>query len=142
MRGNTRAVPLALAYMRALEIRGVRVLNGADVFALELTKTAQAALLRTLGIDAARITFNDLQALRASRGDIRWPGAAQARAGRKRRAHRVVESLERWKRSSAAIPSIWLPDNLFLLQEYCRTIPSTASCAWSSSAASCSTRCG
>src|SRR5688572_29806080 len=31
LRGNTRAVPLALAYMRSLELRGARVLNGADV---------------------------------------------------------------------------------------------------------------
>ena len=36
LRGNTRAVPLALAYMRTLEALGARVLNGADVFALEL----------------------------------------------------------------------------------------------------------
>jgi hypothetical protein len=40
VRGHTRAVPLALAYMRTLERRGVRVLNGADVFALELSKSA------------------------------------------------------------------------------------------------------
>src|ERR1043165_5929715 len=31
IRGNTRAVPLALAYMRTLELCGARVLNGADV---------------------------------------------------------------------------------------------------------------
>ena len=60
VRGNTRAVPLALAYMRSLELLGARVLNGADVFALELSKSAQATLLRTLGIDCPRsITFND-----------------------------------------------------------------------------------
>ena len=29
LRGNTRAVPLALAYMRSLELLGARVLNGA-----------------------------------------------------------------------------------------------------------------
>ena len=64
VRGNTRAVPLALAYMRTLERRGARVLNGADVFALELSKSAQATLLRTLGIDTPRsITFNDARAL-------------------------------------------------------------------------------
>src|SRR5215211_72202 len=60
VRGNARAVPLALAYMRSLELQGARVLNGADVFALELSKSAQATLLRTLGIDTPRsITFND-----------------------------------------------------------------------------------
>ena len=66
VRGNTRAVPLALAYMRTLERLGARVLNGADVFALELSKSAQATLLRTLGIDTPRsITFNDVAALHA-----------------------------------------------------------------------------
>ena len=48
VRGNTRAVPLALAYMRTLERQGARVLNGADVFALELSKSVQATLLRSL----------------------------------------------------------------------------------------------
>src|ERR1051325_1184392 len=48
IRGNTRAVPLALAYMRSLERYGARVLNGADVFALELSKSTQATLLRVL----------------------------------------------------------------------------------------------
>src|SRR5258707_13008421 len=74
VRGNTRAVPYALAYMRALEIRGVRVLNGADAFALELSKTSQAALLRQLGVPAPRIwTFNDLDALRAREAELRFP---------------------------------------------------------------------
>src|SRR5688500_5850855 len=39
LRGNTRAVPLAMAYMRTLEQQGCRVLNGADVFAMELSKS-------------------------------------------------------------------------------------------------------
>src|SRR5437763_5408604 len=74
VRGNTRAVPYALAYMRALEIRGVRVLNGSPAFALELSKTAQAALLRELDIPAPRTwTFNDLGALRARADEIQFP---------------------------------------------------------------------
>src|SRR5918995_2313966 len=74
LRGHTRAVPLALAYMRTLELQGVRVLNGADVFALELSKSVQATLLRTLGIDCPRsITFNDVRALHAYAGELRWP---------------------------------------------------------------------
>ena len=74
VRGNTRAVPLALAYMRALERLGARVLNGADVFALELSESAQATLLRTLGIDTPQsITFNDVAALGACADSIHWP---------------------------------------------------------------------
>ena len=74
IRGHARAVPLALAYMRSLALDGARVLNGADVFALELSKSAQATLLRTLGIDTPHsITFNDTAALGACLGDVRWP---------------------------------------------------------------------
>src|SRR6476619_2970711 len=65
LRGNTRAVPLALAYMRTLERLGARVLNGADVFSLELSKSVQATLMRSMGIDTPfSITFNDVRALR------------------------------------------------------------------------------
>jgi glutathione synthase/RimK-type ligase-like ATP-grasp enzyme len=60
--------------MRALEIRGVRVLNGSAAFALELSKTAQAALLRELDIPAPRTwTFNDLSALRERTDEIAFP---------------------------------------------------------------------
>src|SRR6478736_5642352 len=50
VRGNTRAVPLALSLMRSLELGGARVLNGARAFSLELSKSAQAALMRRLNI--------------------------------------------------------------------------------------------
>ena len=88
LRGHTRAVPFALAYMRSLELFGARVLNGADVFALELSKSTQATLLRTLGIDCPRsITFNDVHALGELRRRVRMAWRAQARSGRKRRPH-------------------------------------------------------
>ena len=80
MRGHTRAVPLALAYMRTLERRGCRVLNGADVFALELSKSAQATLLHTLSIDTPRsVTFNDPAALRAHADRNAWLPALATR---------------------------------------------------------------
>ena len=119
VRGNTRAVPLALAYMRTLERRGARVLNGADVFALELSKSAQATLLRTLGIDTPRsITFNDVAALRAYADTIRWPAILKPDQGGSGARIHVVESLEHVDAIFAANPDVWLPDNLFLLQEY------------------------
>ena len=95
LRGNTRAVPLALAYMRSLALRGARVLNGADVFALELSKSAQATLLRTLGIDCPfSITFNDVRALHEYAGDIRWPAMLKPDQGGSGARMQVVESLE------------------------------------------------
>jgi glutathione synthase/RimK-type ligase-like ATP-grasp enzyme len=119
IRGNTRAVPLALAYMRSLELLGARVLNGADVFALELSKSAQATLLRTLGIDCPRsITFNDPGALRAYESEIRWPALLKPDQGGSGARIQVVESLAQVEALFLRDPEVWLPDNLFLLQEY------------------------
>ncbi len=95
LRGHTRAVPLALAYMRSLELLGARVLNGADVFALELSKSAQATLLRTLDIDCPRsITFNDVGALRAYADQVTWPAVLKPDQGGSGARIHIVESLE------------------------------------------------
>ena len=119
VRGNTRAVPLALAYMRSLELLGARVLNGADVFALELSKSAQATLLRTLGIDCPRsITFNDVRALSRYADDIAWPALLKPDQGGSGARIQVVDSLAHVESIFRADPAIWQPDNLFLLQEY------------------------
>ena len=119
LRGHTRAVPLALAYMRSLELLGARVLNGADVFALELSKSAQATLLRTLGIDCPRsITFNDVQALRAYAADWSWPAVLKPDQGGSGARIQVVQGWADVERVFASDPDVWLPDNLFLLQEY------------------------
>lgn len=119
VRGNTRAVPLALAYMRTLERLGVRVLNGADVFALELSKSAQATLLHTLGIDTPwSVTFNDVSALRAYEDRIRWPAILKPDQGGSGARIHVVESVAHVESILAADPALWLPENLLLLQEY------------------------
>jgi glutathione synthase/RimK-type ligase-like ATP-grasp enzyme len=119
IRGNTRAVPLALAFMRSLELKGARVLNGADVFALELSKSAQATLLNTLGIDCPRsITFNEVGALRQHTHDIKWPALLKPDQGGSGARIQVVGSMAQVEEIFARDPSIWLPDNLFLLQEF------------------------
>jgi glutathione synthase/RimK-type ligase-like ATP-grasp enzyme len=119
VRGNTRAVPLAMALMRSLELRGARVLNGSQVFALELSKSAQATLLRTLDIDTPRsITFNDVSALRAYENRIQWPALLKPDQGGSGARIEVVESLAQVDQIFTRNPSVWLPDNLFLLQEY------------------------
>ena len=112
-------MPLALAYMRSLELLGGRVLNGADVFALELSKSAQATLLRTLGIDCPRsLTFNDTGALRAYSDQIEWPALLKPDQGGSGARIQVVESLDEIDAIFTRDPANWLPDNLFLLQEY------------------------
>jgi glutathione synthase/RimK-type ligase-like ATP-grasp enzyme len=119
VRGSTRAVPLALAYMRTLESAGARVLNGADVFALELSKSAQAALLHAIGIDTPRsITFNDPAALRPFHDGLHWPALLKPDQGGSGARIQVVQSLAEVEAIFRGDPSYWLPDNLFLLQEY------------------------
>ena len=119
VRGNTRAVPYALAYLRALQLRGVRVLNGADAFALELSKTTQAALLNRLGAPAPRVwTFNDVGALRARQREIPFPVLLKPEQGGSGARIMLVESFEHLESFLAQHPEHWLPDNLLLLQEY------------------------
>lgn len=119
VRGHARAVPFALALMRTLAIRGARVLNGADVFALELSKSAQATLLHHLDIDTPRsITFNDPTALRRRVADMQWPALLKPDQGGSGARIQVVQSLDEIAALFARDPNIWLPDNLFLLQEY------------------------
>jgi len=118
LRGNTRAVPLALAFMRTLERLGSRVLNGSSVFALELSKSTQATLLRSLGIDTPfSITFNDARALRPYEHAMRWPALIKPDQGGSGARIEVVESLAALEQLFDANPGIWQPDNLFLLQE-------------------------
>ena len=124
VRGNARAVPYALAYMRSLAIRGVRVLNGADTFALELSKTAQAALLRHLGIPAPRIwTFNHIDAIRSRLHEIRFPVLLKPEQGGSGARIVLVESFAQLEALLRERPEHWLPENLLLLQEYFPTDP-------------------
>ena len=118
VRGNTRAVPLCLSLMRSLELGGARVLNGSSTFLLELSKSAQAALLHRLGIPHPRsLAFNDPQAA-LEQWDAGWPALVkpeQGGSGARMFLLNAPEELERLLRDQ---PSVWLPDNLLLLQEY------------------------
>jgi glutathione synthase/RimK-type ligase-like ATP-grasp enzyme len=118
LRGNTRAVPLALAYMRSLERKGARVLNGSAVFSLELSKSTQATLLHGLGIDTPRsVTFNDARALTGRADAIAFPALLKPDQGGSGARIQVVDSIEQVQGLFDRDPSIWQPDNLFLLQE-------------------------
>ena len=124
VRGNARAVPYALSYLRALEVRGVRVLNGAEAFALELSKTAQAALLRKLGVPAPRTwTFNDLDAIRSRAHEIPFPVLLKPEQGGSGARIELLHSFGELEELLKQKPEHWLPDNLLLLQEYFPTDP-------------------
>ncbi|MSV36312.1 MAG: hypothetical protein EXQ47_12050 [Bryobacterales bacterium] len=118
VRGNTRAVPLALAWMRSLETGGARVLNGSRAFLLELSKSAQAALLGKLGVAHPRsLAFNDPEAALAQ-WTGGWPALLKPEQGGSGARMYLLESPEELRRLLRDQPALWLPDNLLLLQEY------------------------
>jgi hypothetical protein len=118
VRGNTRAVPLALSFMRSLELAGARVLNGSRAFALELSKSAQAALMTSLGIPHPRtLAFNDIDAGLDAWGD-QWPALLKPEQGGSGARMFLLNSAAEARRLLTTQPDLWLPDNLLLFQEY------------------------
>lgn len=119
VRGNTRAVPLCLSLMRSLELAGARVLNGSRAFALELSKTAQAALLTRLGIAHPRmLAFNDVDAALDAWPANRWPALLKPEQGGSGARMYLLHSPDELRRTLAERPDLWLPDHLLALQEY------------------------
>ena len=117
VRGSTRAVPFALALMRSLELGGARVLNGSRAFALELSKSAQAAMMRGLGIHHPRtLVFNDVDTAIA-RWEGEWPALLKPEQGGSGARMYLLQSPDELRRLLAGRPEQWNPDNLLLLQE-------------------------
>lgn len=124
VRGNTRAVPFAFALMRSLELRGARVLNGSRAFSLELSKSAQAALMHRLGIaHPESLVFNDVDTALAHWGD-RWPCLLKPEQGGSGARMYLIQSASELQRLLRDRPDLWFPDNLLLLQEYFPVDPS------------------
>jgi glutathione synthase/RimK-type ligase-like ATP-grasp enzyme len=118
VRGNTRAVPLALALMEDLEAQGARVLNGSAAFRLELSKAAQVRLMRRLGIDHPRtVAFNEVAALRGREAELTFPAMLKPNQGGSGARMFLIESLDELADLLERQPELWLPDNLLLLQE-------------------------
>ena len=118
VRGNARAVPLAFALMRSLELGGACVLNGTRAFALELSKSAQAALMHGLGIAHPRsLAFNHVDAALAQWGD-HWPALIKPEQGGSGARMYLINSADEFRRLLRDRPELWFPDNLLLLQEY------------------------
>ena len=123
VRGNTRAVPLALSLIRSLESGGARVLNGSRAFLLELSKSAQAALLQRLKIPHPRcLAFNDPEtALTQWTGG--WPALLKPEQGGSGARMFLLNSPGEFRALLRDQPSLWLPDNLLLLQQYFPVAP-------------------
>ena len=124
VRGNTRAVPLALSLMRSLELGGAKVLNGSRAFLLELSKSTQAALMQSLKIPHPRtLAFNDVDAALAQWGD-RWPALLKPEQGGSGARMYLLNGSDELVRLLRDKPDLWQPDNLLTLQEYFQVAPS------------------
>lgn len=118
VRGNTRAVALNLSLMRALELRGARVLNGSAAFSLELSKSAQCALMTKLGIAHPRsLAFNDVEAA-LTKWTGPWPLLVKPEQGGSGARMFLLQEPDELRRLLRDQPDLWLPDHLLLLQEY------------------------
>jgi hypothetical protein len=124
VRGNTRAVPLALSLIRSLELGGARVLNGSHAFSLELSKSMQAALMHRLNIPHPRtLAFNDADSALAQWED-RWPALLKPEQGGSGARMYLLSSSDELVRLLRDRPELWLPDHLLTLQEYYPVPPS------------------
>jgi glutathione synthase/RimK-type ligase-like ATP-grasp enzyme len=124
LRGNTRAVPLCMALLTSLEEAGATVLNGAAAFALELSKTRQAALLKRIGVRGPRTwAFNDAAALRPMVDALPWPLLLKPEQGGSGARMFKLESLAELEQTLNLQPQLWEPDNLLLLQEIIENDP-------------------
>jgi len=123
VRGNTRAVPLALSLIRSLELGGARVLNGSAAFSLELSKSTQAALMQRWGIAHPRtLVFNDADSALALWD--RWPALLKPEQGGSGARMYLLNSPDELTRLLRDRPALWLPDSLLTLQEYFELPPS------------------
>jgi len=121
VRGNMRAVPFALAYLKALEHEGITVVNGARAFALELSKTAQAAMITRLGLRTPRsLSFNDVDALASllAKTSWSWPCLLKPEQGGSGARIEKVSSIDEVRKLLDDCPALWMPDGVFLLQEF------------------------
>ncbi len=119
LRGNTRAVPMGLAYIEALEAMGVPVLNGSRAFRFELSKAAQARAMATAGIDYPRtLAFNHVGALTGRADEIGFPAILKPNQGGSGARMYKVESADEVATILDGDASLWEPDHMMLLQEY------------------------
>ena len=118
VRGRPRVVPFTLALLKNLQIQGARVLNGFDIFAFELSKSAQISQLKELGIDHPQsIIFNDIEAL-CGRDDLQFPAMLKPEQGGSGARMHKIDSLDELRGLLTDQPELWEPDQLLLLQEY------------------------
>ena len=119
VRNNQQAIPLANALCRSLEYEGIHVLNGSRSMALELSKSSQIALLRSIGVDhPASFVFNDVESLKEYESSLKFPMMLKPEQGGSGARMYKINSLEEVEILLSQKPDLWLPDHLLLLQEF------------------------
>src|ERR1700730_14174865 len=108
-----------LAYLEHLELQGVRVLNGAKAFRYEISKAAQASLLKSLSLRflPPRILHPPQQAVDAAEG-LRYPVIVKANTGGSGKGITRFNSKAELAAGVAAGPLDLGYDSVALVQEF------------------------
>ena len=82
LRGHRQTTFYTLHWLRHLELLGVPVVNGSEVYALELSKATQLDVLRDMGLPYPRaIAINDARQAIAAAQSLRFPVVLKANIG-------------------------------------------------------------
>jgi hypothetical protein len=119
LRGHDAAIPLATAWLAALERAGTRVINGARSFQLETSKAAQHHLFRALGVHTpATAIFNDPRAIRRTARTFPFPAILKPETGGSGAHVRFVGSRAHLDQILDNERELFAPGRVFLLQEF------------------------
>ncbi len=118
-RGHGHAIFYTLHFLAHLEAQGVRVVNGARAFAVEISKARQLSLLESLRLPypAARVIHHPAQAAEAARG-LRFPVIVKPNIGGSGVGIVRFDHPEEIERAAAAGRLHLGPDHTALVQEY------------------------
>jgi len=118
-RGRGAALFYTLQLLSHLEETGVRVVNGAAAYRMEISKALQLTLLQSLGLPypAARVIHDPCQAAAAAR-DLRWPVVIKPNVGGSGAGIRRFDTPGQLADAVAAGAVDLGPDSTALVQEF------------------------
>jgi biotin carboxylase len=118
-RGRGAALFYTLQLLSHLEQTGVRVVNGAAAYRMEISKALQLTLLKSLGLPypAARVIHDPCQAAAAAR-DLRWPVVIKPNVGGSGAGIRRFDAPAQLADAVAAGALDLGPDSTALVQEF------------------------
>lgn len=119
LRGQGHALFYTLQFLTDLERAGVRVINGAEAYRLEISKTAQLSLLGALGLSfpRARVIHDPCHAVTAAAG-LRFPVVVKPNVGGSGAGIRRFDAPAELADAAAADALDLGPDSTGLVQEY------------------------